>query len=161
MEKTLRQCCRSIRIGKMLVRHEEEDPNKPAKVTDHSILSCFLFRRYLFRKPINFFQVIYVKLPPDIAERNVLLMYPLMSKLSNLITSVTIIVYPWLLVSCCPTNSCVNPPFSDSGSTIHQSIRELKKNAVPEDRITICTLFVTPDSVNKVLDDFPNVSHLE
>ena len=55
MEKSLRDCCRSIRIGKMLIRHEDENMSKPPKV-------------------------IYVRLPNDIAKRNVLLMYPLMSE---------------------------------------------------------------------------------
>lgn len=98
MEKSLRECCRSIRIGKMLIRHDDEDSCKPPKV-------------------------IYVRLPPDIADRNILLMYPLMN----------------------------------TGGTIHQSIKELKKTCVKEERIIICTLFVTPASVRHVLLDFPKV----
>lgn len=98
MEKSLRECCRSIRIGKMLIRHDDEDTSKHPKV-------------------------IYVRLPPDIAERNVLLMYPLMN----------------------------------TGGTIHQSIRELKKNSVKEEKILICTLFVTPHSVSSVLTAYPKV----
>lgn len=98
MEKSLRECCRSIRIGKMLIRHDDDDSCRPPKV-------------------------IYVRLPPDIAERNVLLMYPLMN----------------------------------TGGTIHQSIKELKKNNVKEDRIIICTLFVTPDSLRHVFASFPTV----
>ena len=32
MEKSLRECCRSIRIGKMLIRHDDDDSSKPPKV---------------------------------------------------------------------------------------------------------------------------------
>ena len=53
MEQGLRDCCRSIRIGKILV-HTDEDTHDA--------------------------KVVYAKLPPDIANRKVLLMYPIMSK---------------------------------------------------------------------------------
>ena len=53
MEQGLRDCCRSIRIGKILV-HSDEDTHDA--------------------------KVVYSKLPPDIANRKVLLMYPIMSK---------------------------------------------------------------------------------
>lgn len=98
MEKSLRQCCRSMRIGKMLIRRDDDNPLTVPKV-------------------------IYVRLPPGIATRTILLMYPLMN----------------------------------TGGTIHQSIKELKKNSVREEKIIICTLFVTPDAVRKVLEDFPKV----
>ncbi|KAL4233602.1 hypothetical protein ACF0H5_008283 [Mactra antiquata] len=52
MEQGLRDCCRSIRIGKILV-HSDEDTHDA--------------------------KVVYSKLPPDIAYRKVLLMYPIMS----------------------------------------------------------------------------------
>ena len=52
MERGLRDCCRSIRIGKMLIQCD--DDKKEAKVY-------------------------YAKLPPDISRRNVLLMYPILS----------------------------------------------------------------------------------
>lgn len=52
MEKGLRECCRSIRIGKVLIKVEEET-NKPT--------------------------VCYARFPPDIHQRRVFLMYPLLS----------------------------------------------------------------------------------
>ena len=54
MEQGLRDCCRSIRIGKILIHTDEETHDA---------------------------KVVYAKLPPDIANRKVLLMYPIMSKL--------------------------------------------------------------------------------
>lgn len=54
MEHGLRDCCRSIRIGKILIQNVEET---------------------------NEAKVYYAKLPQDIAQRKVLLMYPCMSKL--------------------------------------------------------------------------------
>uniref|UniRef100_A0A4W5KB21 Phosphoribosyltransferase domain-containing protein n=1 Tax=Hucho hucho TaxID=62062 RepID=A0A4W5KB21_9TELE len=53
MEQGLRDCCRSIRIGKILIQSDEE--TQEAKVY-------------------------YAKFPPDINRRKVLLMYPILSK---------------------------------------------------------------------------------
>ncbi|XP_076847153.1 uracil phosphoribosyltransferase homolog isoform X3 [Brachyhypopomus gauderio] len=52
MEQGLRDCCRSIRIGKILIQSDEE--TQKAKVY-------------------------YAKFPPDISRRKVLLMYPILS----------------------------------------------------------------------------------
>ena len=51
MERGLRECCKSIRIGHILVQHEEKT-HAP--------------------------QVFYAKLPEDIAQRHVLLMHPVL-----------------------------------------------------------------------------------
>jgi uracil phosphoribosyltransferase len=53
MEQGLRDCCRSIRIGKILVQSDEDTHDA---------------------------KVFYAKFPPDVAKRKVLLMYPIMSK---------------------------------------------------------------------------------
>ena len=53
MEQGLRDCCRSIRIGKILIQSDEE--TQKAKVY-------------------------YAKFPPDIYRRKVLLMYPILSE---------------------------------------------------------------------------------
>lgn len=53
MEQGLRDCCRSIRIGKILIQSDEE--TQKAKVY-------------------------YAKFPPDVYRRKVLLMYPILSK---------------------------------------------------------------------------------
>ncbi|CAB1337587.1 unnamed protein product [Coregonus sp. 'balchen'] len=55
MEQGLRDCCRSIRIGKILIQSDEE--TQEAKVY-------------------------YAKFPPDINRRKVLLMYPILSKVT-------------------------------------------------------------------------------
>lgn len=51
--KGLRDCCRSIRIGKILVESDSDTHEA---------------------------RVVYAKFPHDIADRKVLLMYPIMSK---------------------------------------------------------------------------------
>jgi len=51
MERGLRDCCRSMRIGKMLIMSDEG---------------------------MHEAKVFYAKFPPDINKRNVLLMYPIM-----------------------------------------------------------------------------------
>ncbi|VDQ12721.1 unnamed protein product [Trichobilharzia regenti] len=53
MERGLRDCCRSMRIGKILIQTAEESEIVEAKVY-------------------------YAKLPPNIEERKVLLMYPIL-----------------------------------------------------------------------------------
>lgn len=64
MEQGLRDCCRSIRIGKILV---ESDPDT-----------------YEAR-------VVYARFPEDIAKRQVLLMYPIMSTGNTVIQSVNVL----------------------------------------------------------------------
>ena len=54
MEKGLRECCRTIRIGKILIQTAEEDQKKSS--------------------------VVYAKFPNDITSRKILLMYPITSK---------------------------------------------------------------------------------
>lgn len=54
MEQGLRDCCRSIRIGKILVESDADTHEA---------------------------RVVYAKFPDDIAERKILLMYPIMSML--------------------------------------------------------------------------------
>lgn len=55
MEKGLRDCCRSMRIGKILIQSDEDTHEA---------------------------RVYYAKFPPDIHERKVLLMYPIICELS-------------------------------------------------------------------------------
>lgn len=64
MEQGLRDCCRSIRIGKILI---ESDENNQARV-------------------------LYTKFPRDIAERKILLLYPIMSTGLAVIESVTVLL---------------------------------------------------------------------
>jgi len=58
MEQGLRDCCRSIRIGKILIQTDQE--------TDVA-------------------KVFYAKFPNDIVRRQVLLLYPIMSKSPSVI----------------------------------------------------------------------------
>lgn len=64
MEQGLRDCCRSIRIGKILI---ESDENNQARV-------------------------LYAKFPPDIAVRKILLLYPIMSTGLAVIESVKVLL---------------------------------------------------------------------
>lgn len=64
MEQGLRDCCRSIRIGKILI---ESDENNQARV-------------------------LYAKFPKDIAERKILLLYPIMSTGLAVIESVKVLL---------------------------------------------------------------------
>ena len=57
MEKGLRECCRSIRIGKILIQSADEDTKNSS--------------------------VVYAKFPNDISSRKILLMYPIMSTIIN------------------------------------------------------------------------------
>ncbi len=62
MEQGLRDCCRSIRIGKILIQSDEETHEA---------------------------KVFYAKFPRDVHTRKVLLMYPIMSKYNQMYTSYT------------------------------------------------------------------------
>lgn len=64
MEQGLRDCCRSIRIGKILIQSEED--TQQAKV-------------------------FYAKLPPDIHRRKVLLMYPILSSGNTVLKAVEVL----------------------------------------------------------------------
>uniref|UniRef100_A0A3P8XG80 Phosphoribosyltransferase domain-containing protein n=1 Tax=Esox lucius TaxID=8010 RepID=A0A3P8XG80_ESOLU len=65
MEQGLRDCCRSIRIGKILIQSDEE--TQKAKVY-------------------------YAKFPPDISRRKVLLMYPILSSGNTVIEAVKVLI---------------------------------------------------------------------
>jgi len=65
MEQGLQDCCRSIRIGKILIQSDEEDP---------AVVKLF-----------------YSKLPKDIASRNVLLMYPILSSGSTVLKAIEVL----------------------------------------------------------------------
>ncbi|KAG2463777.1 UPP phosphoribosyltransferase, partial [Polypterus senegalus] len=65
MEQGLRDCCRSIRIGKILIQSDEE--TQKAKVY-------------------------YAKFPPDIFRRKVLLMYPILSTGNTVIEAVKVLI---------------------------------------------------------------------
>ncbi|NXK39049.1 UPP phosphoribosyltransferase, partial [Piprites chloris] len=63
MEQGLRDCCRSIRIGKILIQSDEETQRA---------------------------KVYYAKFPPDIYRRKVLLMYPILSTGNTVIEDVKV-----------------------------------------------------------------------
>lgn len=65
MEQGLRDCCRSIRIGKILIQTDEETMKA---------------------------KVYYAKFPPDIYRRKVLLMYPILSTGSTVIEAVRVLM---------------------------------------------------------------------
>ncbi|KAG8004118.1 Uracil phosphoribosyltransferase-like protein, partial [Nibea albiflora] len=65
MEQGLRDCCRSIRIGKILIQSDEE--TQKAKVY-------------------------YAKFPPDVYRRKVLLMYPILSTGNTVIEAVRVLI---------------------------------------------------------------------
>ncbi|KAG7464935.1 hypothetical protein MATL_G00170770 [Megalops atlanticus] len=70
MEQGLRDCCRSIRIGKILIQSDED--TQKAKVY-------------------------YAKFPPDIYRRKVLLMYPILSTGNTVIEAVRVLIEHGLL----------------------------------------------------------------
>ncbi|XP_006873793.1 PREDICTED: uracil phosphoribosyltransferase homolog [Chrysochloris asiatica] len=65
MEQGLRDCCRSIRIGKILIQSDEETQRA---------------------------KVYYAKFPPDIYRRKVLLMYPILSTGNTVIEAVKVLM---------------------------------------------------------------------
>lgn len=71
MEQGLRECCRSVRIGKILIQRDEETHQpKVRKCLQINLLYALL----------RLFQLYYSKLPKDIASRYVLLLDPMLGK---------------------------------------------------------------------------------
>lgn len=64
MEQGLRDCCRSIRLGKILI-HSDEDTHEAKRV--------------------------YAKVPVDIYKRKVLLMYPIMNTGNTVVKAVSVL----------------------------------------------------------------------
>jgi len=96
MEKGLRECCRSIRIGKILIQSTDED-----------------------RKS----SVVYAKFPSDINSRKILLMYPI----------------------------------TTTGTTVNLAISVLKEHGVFENNILLLCLFSTPNGLQSVNAQYPDV----
>jgi uracil phosphoribosyltransferase len=71
----LRECCRSVRIGKILIQRDEET-HQP-KVWEKKNGWSFLFS---FTHLLIHSQLYYSKLPKDIASRYVLLLDPMLGK---------------------------------------------------------------------------------
>lgn len=65
MEKALQQCCRSIRIGKILIQRDEKTALP---------------------------QLFYAKLPPDISERHVLLLDPMLATGGSALTAIKVLI---------------------------------------------------------------------
>lgn len=72
MEKGLRECCRSMRIGKILIRRDQEtrlprvSTCPELSVPNSSCLDSIPF------------QVYYAKFPPQIDKRQILLLHPVL-----------------------------------------------------------------------------------
>lgn len=118
MEQGLRDCCRSIRIGKILV--ESDADTHEAKV-------------------------VYARFPDDIAHRQVLLMYPIMS------TGNTVIQVRFVRI-------CSNVQISVLN--IFQAVNVLKEHGVPENCIILSNLFCTPNAAKMLTSHFPDLKIL-
>jgi len=75
MEQGLRDCCRSIRIGKILIQDPNELTNE--KATDDDSHKA---------------QVYYAKVPPDVDRRTVLLMYPILTHGITVIEAIKVLL---------------------------------------------------------------------
>ncbi|OPJ89751.1 uracil phosphoribosyltransferase-like protein [Patagioenas fasciata monilis] len=87
MEQGLRDCCRSIRIGKILIQSDEETQRA---------------------------KVYYAKFPPDIYRRKVLLMYPILSTGNTVIEAVKVLVEHGVQPSVTILLSLFSTPHNDS-----------------------------------------------
>jgi uracil phosphoribosyltransferase len=121
MEQGLRDCCRSIRIGKILVE---------SNVDTHEA------------------KVVYAKFPDDIAERKVLLMYPIMSVYLN------IFIYFFKIINIFNYYNFI----SGTGNTVIKAIAVLKEHNVPEENIILSNLFCTPFAAKTLVNAFPKVN---
>ncbi|CAJ0932019.1 unnamed protein product, partial [Ranitomeya imitator] len=87
MEQGLRDCCRSIRIGKILIQSDEETQRA---------------------------KVYYAKFPPDIYRRKVLLMYPILSTGNTVIEAVKVLIEHGVQPACIILLSLFSTPHGES-----------------------------------------------
>lgn len=120
MEQGLRDCCRSIRIGKILVESDAET---------------------------HVAKVVYARFPDDIARRQVLLMYPIMST-GNTVVQVS-------LRNEKPSSQTFRPNFF-----YIQAVNVLKEHGVPENCIILSNLFCTPMAAKTIISAFPEMKIL-
>lgn len=125
MEQGLRDCCRSIRIGKILVESDAET---------HAA------------------KVVYARFPDDIAKRQVLLMYPIMSTGNTVVQ----VCSPFEMLRCkCPEFHHTIP------TTVSlQAVNVLKEHGVKESSIILSNLFCTPQASKTVVAAFPDMTIL-
>lgn len=125
MEQGLRDCCRSIRIGKILVESDAET---------HAA------------------KVVYARFPDDISKRQVLLMYPIMST-GNTIVQVSqrssILIHQY---NSCET---YGPELIFCFHFVWQAVNVLKEHGVPESSIILSNLFCTPQAAKTIVTAFP------
>uniref|UniRef100_A0A1A9UJW4 Uracil phosphoribosyltransferase homolog n=1 Tax=Glossina austeni TaxID=7395 RepID=A0A1A9UJW4_GLOAU len=111
MEQGLRDCCRSIRIGKILVESDSDT---------------------------HVARVVYARFPDDIARRQVLLMYPIMSTGNTVLQASLVLVY----------------------NKQQTAVNVLKEHGVPESSIILSNLFCTPIAAQTVVTAFPKLKIL-
>lgn len=128
MEQGLRDCCRSIRIGKILVESDAET---------HAA------------------KVVYARFPDDIAKRQILLMYPIMST-GNTVVQVCVIV---LIAIGCQILVMMIANFILWTLTF-QAVNVLKEHGVKESSIILSNLFCTPQAAKTVIAAFPDMKIL-
>ncbi|KAJ1983245.1 hypothetical protein H4R34_001401 [Dimargaris verticillata] len=136
MEQGIRDCCRSVRIGKILIQRDEETAEA---------------------------KLYYAKLPTDIATRYVLLLDPMLVSLSlrpaedvlprvapitqsRLLTLITFRAYFTLLMSRPATG----------GSAI-RAIQVLLDHGVQEERILFLNLLCAPEGIRAVMGQYPRM----
>ncbi|KGL94501.1 Uracil phosphoribosyltransferase, partial [Charadrius vociferus] len=98
MEQGLRDCCRSIRIGKILIQSDEETQRA---------------------------KVYYAKFPPDIYRRKVLLMYPILSTGNAVIEAVKVLLEHSAQPSVINLLSLFSTPHSKGAKSIIQEFPEI------------------------------------
>ncbi len=152
MEKGLRDCCRSMRIGKILIRRHR-DSKEP--------------------------QVYYAKFPPNIEKRKILLLLPVLGGYNRFICTryhyVTCsVAFPslqffrlwlWIQYNCglYHTHTLAHTrthTHTETGATVKAAINVLKENYVTEQNIFLVTLFTTPQGANNVLTAHPCITML-
>ncbi|KAG5456392.1 MAG: putative FUR1-uracil phosphoribosyltransferase [Olpidium bornovanus] len=129
MEKGLRECCRSVRIGKILIQRDEETAEA---------------------------KLFYSKLPPDIARRYVLLLDPMLGEAKETVPFCR--SGPKQREKLTPhAPSSAIKPFSATGGSAIKAIEALVEQDVREDNIIFLNLICAMEGVNAVLKRFPRV----
>lgn len=140
MEAGLRECCRSVRIGKILIQRDEETAQPKlcgfccACADGARQLTCY---SYLY--------AVYAKLPEDIADRWVLLLDPMLGTSMSRDASTGRLLTLLYLCS------------AATGGSANQAIQVLIESGVSPERIIFLNLVAAPEGLENVYKQNPQV----
>src|ERR1700722_8746297 len=151
MEAGLREVCRSVRIGKILIQRVNPNVTEPGLLIsfqphqqdEETALPKLFYSKVTFRNktfpPSRLIAA--CQFPQDIAKRYVLLLDPMLGEFSDLSAPA---VLKWPLVCSAAT-----------GGSAMKAVEVLAEHGVPEDRIIFINLIASPEGLRTFCGRYP------